>query len=90
MLLDLLNELGVHGRNEVNSSSLSSESSGSSNSVDVVLLLEGELVVDDETNLLHVDSSGEQVGGDEHSSGSSSEFLHDHVSLDLVHLSVHG
>ena len=58
--------------------------------MNVVLLLEGQLVVDNETNLLHINTSGEQIGGDEHTSRSSSELLHDGVSLDLVHLTVHG
>ena len=57
--------------------------------MDVVLLLEGELVVDDETDLLDIDTSGEQVSGDQDSGRASSELLHDHVSGHLVHLSVH-
>jgi len=89
MVLDLLNEAGVLGKDEVDGSSLSTETSSSTNSMDVVLLLDGELVVDDETNLLHINTSSKQVSGDEHADGSLSELLHDDVSLDLVHLSVH-
>ena len=57
--------------------------------MDVVLLLERQLVVDDKADLLDVDTSGEEVGGDEHTGGSCSELLHDHVTSHLVHLSVH-
>jgi hypothetical protein len=89
MLLDLLNESGISWGDKVNGSSLSTESTGSTDSVNVVLLLEWEFVVDDETNLLDVNTSGEQVSGDENSGGTSSEFLHNHVSLNLVHFSVH-
>jgi len=58
--------------------------------VDVVLFFVGEFVVDDETNLLDIDSSGKKISGDEYSGGSSSKFLHDHISVDLVHFSMHG
>lgn len=57
--------------------------------MDVVFLLEGKLVVDDETNLLDIDTSGEEIGGDEDTGGSSSELLHDHVTSHLVHLTMH-
>jgi hypothetical protein len=89
VILDLSDELGVLWKNEVDGNSLSSESTGSTNSVDVIFLLLWELVVDDKSNLLDIDTSGEKISGDEDSGGTSSELLHDRVSLDLVHLSVH-
>jgi hypothetical protein len=89
MVLDLLDEAGVLREDEVDGSSLSTETTSSTDSVDVVLLLDGELVVDDETNLLDINTSSKQVSGDEDSDGTLSELLHDNVSLDLVHLSVH-
>jgi len=57
--------------------------------MDVVLLLKRELIVNDETDLLDIDTSGEQVSGDKHADGTRSELLHDDLSLLLVHLSVH-
>lgn len=89
MILDILEEASVLGEHEVDRGSLSSESASSTDSVDVVLLLDGQLVVNHETNLLHIDSSGEKVRGDEHTHGTLSELLHHDVSLDLVHLAVH-
>ncbi len=89
MLLDFLNESGVTGEYKVDGSSFSSESTGSTNSVDIVFLFEREFVVDNETNLLDINSSCKQISGNEDSGGSSSEFLHDHVSFDLVHFTVH-
>lgn len=47
------------------------------------------VVVNDKGNLLNVDSSGEEVGGDEDSRGSGSELLHDDLSLSLLHVSVY-
>lgn len=89
MVLNVLEETGILGEHEVNRSSLSSESTSSTDSVDVVLLLDWQLVVDDKTDLLHIDTSGKQVSGDQHANGTLSELLHDNVSLDLVHLTVH-
>lgn len=90
MFLDLLNKPGVIRQHKVNRSSLSSEPTSSSNSVDVVLLLFGKLVVDNQTNLLDVNTSSQKISSDQYSGRASSEFLHDHVSGDLVHFSVHG
>jgi hypothetical protein len=89
MVLDLLEEACVLGQDKVDRSSLSSESTSAADSMDVVLLLHGKLVVDDETNLLDIDTSSEQVGGDQDSDGTGSELLHDDFTLLLVHLSVH-
>lgn len=89
MILDLLEETSVLGEDEVDGGSLSSESTGTADSVDVVLLLHRELVVDNETDLLDVDTSSEQVSGDKNSDGTRSELLHDDLTLLLVHLSVH-
>ena len=57
--------------------------------MDVVFLLEGKLVVDDKADLLNVDTSGKEIGGDEDTGGTSSELLHDHVTSHLVHLTMH-
>merc|ERR1711959_42926 len=76
MILDLSDELGVVRKDEVDGNTLSTKSTGSTNSVDVVLLFEWKLVVDNETNLLHIDTSCEEIGGDEHSGGACSELLH--------------
>ena len=58
--------------------------------MDVVLSVGGQVVVDDERDLLDVDSSGEEIGGDENARGSRAELAHDDVSLLLVHVAVHG
>lgn len=89
MVLDLLDELGVLGQHEVDSGTLSTVTTSTTNSVDVVLLLEGQLVVDDQTDLLHIDTSGKQISGDEHTDRAGTELLHHNVSLELVHLTVH-
>ena len=57
MLLDLLDENGVLGQNEIDCGTLSAETTSSTNSVNVVFLLVGKFVVDNETNLLDIDTS---------------------------------
>jgi hypothetical protein len=39
--------------------------------VDVVLAVGGEVVVDDERHLLHVNATGKEVSGDKHAAGPS-------------------
>ena len=58
--------------------------------MDVVLSVGGEIVVDDQGDLLDIDSSGQEVGGDENSGGAGPELPHDDITLLLVHVSVHG
>jgi len=46
--------------------------------------------VDDKRNLLHVDTTSQEVGSDEDPRGAGTELLHDHLALSLVHIPVHG
>ena len=57
--------------------------------MDVVLTVGGEVEVDNQGDLLHVDTTGEQIGGDEDAGGTRTELAHDDVTLALVHVSVH-
>jgi len=58
MVLDLLDEARVLGQHKVDRSSFTSESTGSTNSVDVVLLLDGQFVVNNKADLLHINTTG--------------------------------
>lgn len=58
--------------------------------MDVVLPVGGEIVVDDQGNLLDIDTTGQQVSGDQDTRGAGSELLHNQVTLSLVHVTVHG
>jgi hypothetical protein len=49
--------------------------------VDVVLPVGGEVVVDDEADLLDVNAAGEQVCRDQDTAGAGPELPHDHVTL---------
>lgn len=88
-LFDFGHELSIGYGDNVDSDSLSSESTRTSDSVDIGFLFLGKIVIDDQRNLLDVDSSGEQIGGNKDSDFSLSELLHDLISLFLWGLSVH-
>ena len=45
------------------------------------VLVRGQVKVDDERHLEHVDAAGEDVGGDEHLARALAEALHDAVAL---------
>jgi len=49
--------------------------------VDVVLPVGGQVVVDDEADLLHVNASGQQVCRDQDTARAGPELPHDHITL---------
>ena len=67
VLAQIGKELRVSRGDEVDGDSLATEAARSTNSVDVLGSVSGEVVVDDEVDLLDVDASTEQIGGDEDS-----------------------
>lgn len=87
-VLNVLHDSHVFIGNQIDGNSLPSKPSTASDSVDVVLLVPGQVEVDDERHLLYVNSPGKKIGRDEHSAGTGSELLHDDVSDILIHLSV--
>lgn len=78
------------GSDKVDCDTLSSETSTTTDSVNVVLSGGRKIVVDDEGDLLNINTTGEEIGGDEDTGRSRSELLHDNLTLTLVHISVHG
>ncbi len=89
-LLNLAHHAHIIGGDEVDSHTLPSESAATTDTMDVVLTVGGEIVVDDERDLLDVDAASEKIGSDEDTRRTGSELLHDHVTLALVHIAVHG
>ena len=58
-LLDFQQIMGFMITDKIDGDTSSSESTTSSNSVDVIFFFGGQLKVDNETNLVHVDTSGQ-------------------------------
>jgi hypothetical protein len=59
MLLNFFDKSSVARGDEINGGSLSTISTGSSDSVDIVFLLEWKLIVNNKTNLLNINTSGQ-------------------------------
>lgn len=57
--------------------------------MDIQLPALRQVVADNEGDLLHVKTSSPDIGGDQHSAGPSTEFLHNGISLFLRHSTVH-
>jgi hypothetical protein len=89
-LLNLAHHADIVSGDEVDGHTLATETTTTTDTVDVVLTVGGEIVVDDQGNLLDIDTSGQKIGGDQHTRGSGAELLHDKITLGLVHVTVHG
>lgn len=75
---------------EVYGHTLPPKSSTSSNTMEIVLGLSWQIVVDNKRDLLHIDTTGQEIGGDEDTGGTGSEFPHDYISCVLVHVTMGG
>jgi len=89
-LLDVVQRTLVLLGNKVDGNTLTTKTTTTTNSVNVVFAVVGQVVVDDERHLLHVNAAGQQIGGDENTRGAGAELAHDHFALALVHVAVHG
>mmetsp|Transcript_20996 Transcript_20996/g.42655 ORF Transcript_20996/g.42655 Transcript_20996/m.42655 type:complete len:386 (+) Transcript_20996:219-1376(+) len=87
-LLDVAHVAHVVARHKVDGNALTTETPRAPNPVDVVLPVGGEVVVDDQRHLLHVNATREEIGGDEHAGGAGAELAHDELSPLLVHVAV--
>lgn len=87
-LLNLSHHTDILGGDKVDGNTLSTETTTSTNSVDVVLLVSRQVVVNNQRDLLDIDTSGQQIGGDQNSRRTGSELVHNGVSLTLRQVSV--
>lgn len=89
-LLNLAHHADIVGGDEVDGHTLATETTTTTDTVDVVLAVGGKVVVDDKGDLLDVDTTGEEVSGDQDTGRTGTELLHDNITLGLVHVTVHG
>jgi hypothetical protein len=89
-LLDFSHHADILGGDKVDGNSLSSETTSTTDSMDVVLTVGGEIIVDDQRDLLDIDTTGQEIGGDQDAGRAGSELLHNQITLTLVHVTVHG
>lgn len=88
-LLNFTHHAHIILSDEVDCNTLSSESATTTDAVDVVLAVSRKIIVDDQGHLLHIDATGEEIGGDQNTRRARSKLLHDDIALSLIHFSVH-
>jgi len=89
-LLNLAHHAHIVSGNEVDGNSLTAETTATTDAVDVVLAVGGKVVVDNQRNLLDIDTTGQEISGNQDTRRAGAELLHDQISLGLVHVTVHG
>lgn len=87
-LLEFAESTDVLVGNEVDGNTLATETTRTSNSVDVVLEVAGQVVVNHKGNLLDINTTSKKIGGDQNSAGTSTEFVQDNITLRLANISV--
>jgi hypothetical protein len=80
--VDVLN--GDH----TDSDTSTTETTATANTAEVVLPVGGQIVVDEERNLLDVDNAGGQIGGDQNANRAGAEVILEPLALVLIHISV--
>jgi hypothetical protein len=88
-LFGFLQETSITWYDEVNGDTFSTETSWTTNSVDVGFLTEREIVVDNQVDLVDIDTTGEHISSDKDSGSTRSEWSHNEVTILLWHFSVH-
>lgn len=89
-LLDLTHHADIVSSDEVDGNTLTTETTTTTDTVNVVLTVGGQVVVDDQGNLLNVDTTSQKIGGDQDTGRTRAELLHDNITLGLLHITVHG
>jgi hypothetical protein len=89
-LLNLSHHAHIISGDEVDGNTLTTETTTTTDAVDVVLAVGGQVVVDDQRDLLDIDTTGQKVSGDQDTGRTGAELLHDNITLLLVHVTVHG
>ena len=89
-LLDLTHHADIVSSDEVDGNTLTTETTTTTDTVNVVLTVGRQVVVDDQGDLLDIDTTSQKVGGDQDTGRARAELLHDNITLRLLHIAVHG
>merc|ERR1711976_953133 len=88
-LFDITEVKHISISEEVDSNSLTSETSRSTNTMDVVFTVSRQVEVDDKRYLLDINTTSKKIGCDQNTGRTGAELSHNDVTLTLVHISVH-
>ena len=89
-LLNLTHHTDIISSDEVDGNTLTAETATATNTVNVVLTVGGQVIVDDQRDLLDINTTGKKISGNQDTGRSRTEFLHDNITLGLLHVTVHG
>lgn len=89
LTLDVSQDAHILASNEVDGDTLATESSRSTDTVDVVLTIARQVVVDDQADLLYINTTRPHIRRNQHTAVALSEVLHNAVTLLLWHIAVH-
>jgi len=90
VLFNFTEHLNITLRDEVDSNTLTTEAATTTNTMEVVFHIGGEIEVDDDVNVVNVDTTGDEIGGSENTGVTITEVLHDLFTLTLGHVGVDG
>merc|ERR1711881_8375 len=82
--------MGIIVCNEINGNTFTTETATTSNSVNVVFTIGWKIIVDDQRDLLDIDTTSQQISSDQNTGRSGTEFPHDNVTIRLLHVTVQG
>jgi len=89
-LLELTKSLDILVGDEVDGDTLATKSTGSTDTVNVVLQVARQVVVDDQGHLLDINTTGQKIGGDQNTTGTSTELVQDDITLLLRDVTMSG
>src|SRR3989338_2743813 len=88
MSFQIIDDPHVIIRCKNNSRTLSTKTTGSTNSMEISFTVASEIIIDHEGNLLNINSTGHQVSRHENSRGTRSEHFQNISPLGLLHRTV--
>ena len=90
VLFDFTEHLDITLRDEVDGNTLTTEAATTTNTMEVVFHIGGEIEVDDDVNVVDVDTTGNEIGGAENTGVTITEVLHNLFTFTLGHVGVDG
>merc|ERR1712137_1123727 len=89
-LLEFTEGLDILVGDEVDGDTLATKSTGSADTVNVVLQVAGQVVVDNQGDLLDINTTSRKISGDQNTTGTSTELVQDNITLLLRDVTMSG
>jgi hypothetical protein len=71
----------IFGSDKVDCHTFTTETTGATDTMDVVLEIARQIKVDDQRHLLHVDTARQQVGRDQHTRRTGTKLVQNHITI---------